>query len=829
MSHPGPSVRFAVWLLERLRLPSVARGWALKRLVTHNGSLAGATATELRRILTDRQSAQRAMLLSYSSPGLTARAVLDGVDREALVAPAAVLLSTLQAEPGTLSLALSEAITLDLAGSELQTRTAFLAVRRAPERVLAPHRLGIFRRAWSFSEQPVDPYQPSALHYAARSAAAALISKHSDVRAEALSSLPRAAQRRQLMLVYAAGLQGIQAQLAEEFVRVLAVTDTSEQDVLGFARDCDRDFSAQDPVPTQGAPWWRTALEQLRRALTTPRPPRLVSIAASILGWPVCGAGFVLAVDQIVAIHYNAKLGTGTIVAIAGVLVAIHVVASELAADRLPGLVARATSVPLPLWGGYGSVAVLYGLALWEPGRSHQHLHSLLAIGVAIALALSLVAALSRLLSRTDNVVAAQIFASGEARRAARAGRKVGRLHRSILTSRSKMNAMSWIRPTGSAPLSVRGYSVCSGSEGYLVISERVLSRLDRDERWRDGSRLWVSEVPGSLVHRGDALATLALPGNAVLKYSTRSEVQRLFRTRRLAGAERAAEAVTALVQLTNSLAESGNEAGASRAAVRTVELLEGHLRGLERGRGKLPEAETGAPVVVSRTASLAIGRAMRGAEHPAAQEVMSALIRRSLSVCTSGDPFLGIMIGELDPRHSQAQLLVLDLLEECGRAAVRLGDRAVRGRWWEIMAELTDDQSLQRNARAAAGRMVQYSILVDSRTAEANWTRLAALLHDNDGQDIMTAARVGASALAVGQPSVSVLTARWLPDNAWEWLDGRYKSEQHMQWEKARDQMYGHLLGAEPEAALEGFLRLGRAITEHVPVAVEASPQAGS
>jgi hypothetical protein len=826
VSRPGPNVRFAVWLLERQRLPSLVSRWALKRLIAHNRSLIGATATELRLILAGRQSAQRAMLLSYSLPGLTPRAVLDGVAREALVAPAAVLLSALQTEPGALSLALSQAITLDLAGSEIQTRTAFLAVRRAPERVLAPHRLGIFRRAWSFSEQPVDPYQPSALHSAARSAAAALISEHGDVRAEALSSLPGAVQRRQLMLVYAAGLQGIREQLADEFVRVLAATDTSEQDVLGFARDCDRDFSAQDPVPTQGAPWWRTALEHLRRVLNTPRPPRQASIAASILGWPVCGASLALAFDQIVAIHYNAKLSTGTIVAIAGVLVAIHVVASELAADRLPGLVARATSIPLPLWGGYGSVAVLYGLALWAPVHSRQHLHSLLAIGVALALALSLVAALSRLLSRTDNVVAAQIFASGEARRATRAGRKVGRLHRSILTSRSKMNAMSWIRPTSSLPLSVHGYPVSSGSEGYLVISERVLSRLDRDERWQDGSRLWVSEVAGSLVHRGDALATLTLPDNAMLEYSTRSEVQRLFRTRRLAGAERAAEAVTALVQLTNSLAESGNEAGASRAAVRTVELLEGHLRGLEHGRGELPEGETGAPVVVSRTASLAIGRAMRRAEHPAVREVMSALIRRSLSVCTSGDPFLGTMVGELDPRRSQAQLLVLDLLEECGRAAVRLGDRVVRDRWWEMITELARDEALQRNARAAAGRMVQYSVLVASRTAEANWTRLAALLRDTDSNDIMTAARFGATALAIGQPSLSVLTARWLPHDTWGRLDQRYKSHEHMEWEKAHDQLYGHLLGAQPEAALEGFVRLGRAVTKDATATAATGPQ---
>jgi hypothetical protein len=262
---------------------------------------------------------------------------------------------------------------------------------------------------------------------------------------------------------------------------------------------------------------------------------------------------------------------------------------------------------------------------------------------------------------------------------------------------------------------------ISSQSEGYLVISERVLSRLDRDEWWRDGSRLWVSEIRGSLVHRGDPLATLMIPDNEVLKYSTRSQAQRLFRTRRLAGAERAAEAITALVQLTSSLAESGNEAGAAR-----------------------------------RTAVLVMGQAMRRAKHPAMREVMSALIRRSLSVCTAGDPFLGTLTGELDPRRSQAQSLVLDLLEECGRAAVRLGDSVVRRRWWEIMADLAGDDAWQ-TAAMAAGRMAQYASLVAGSTAETDWTRLASLLRVNDKNDVMMAARVGASALAVGRPSLSV------------------------------------------------------------------------
>jgi len=615
------------------------------------------------------------------------------------------------------------------------------------------------------------------------------------------------------MLVYAAGLQGIREQLADELVQVLAVAGTAEQDVLGFARDCDRDFSAQDPVPTQDAPWWHAARGKARSTFTAPRLPRVVAISASVLGWPVIGAGLVLSFDQIVAIHYNAKLNTGTIVAIAGVLVAIHVVASELAADRLPGLVARATSIPLPLWGGYGAVAALYGLALWHPGHSHQHLHNLLAIGVAAALALSLVVSLSRLLSRTDNVIAAQIFASGEVRRATRAGRKVGRLHRAILTSRSKMNAMRWLRTTPTAPLSLRSYPIGSQGEGYLVISERALSRLDRDEWWRDGSRLWVSEIPGSLVHRNDPLATLTLPDSAVLQYSTRSQAQRLFRTRRLAGAERAAEAITALVQLASSLAESGNEAGASRATVRTVEVLEGHLRGLKQGRGELPEGETGAPVVVSRTAALVMGQAMRRAEHPAMREVISALIRRSLSVCTSGDPFLGTLIGQLDPRRSQARSLVLDLLEECGRAAVRLGDRTIRGRWWENITELASDNALHTMTTAAAGRMVQYGSLVAGRAAETDWTRLASVLHVNSEGDVMTAARVGASALAVGRPSLSVLVARWLPENAWEQLEQRYRNQEHMEWEKSRDELYGHLLGPTPETALEEFVHLAQVL----------------
>ncbi len=817
MTRPPPSVRAAAWILTRSHAPGRLMRWAQRRLLARTPSLLGMSSGELADILKAEDPAQRACLLGWVPEGMNARQVLAAVDRLGLVGPAAVLLADLALPTGALSLALYEAIALDAAGDPDRTRSALLAVRRAPERMLAPQRAPIFARVWRLAEQPVDPYAPSALHDAARSAAAVLLAEHVDLRPGALEALA-APNARQLRLVYAAGLQGARGSLGDAVGEVLAATRPAEQAAIGFARDCDRDFSAADPVLVRGSSRWRARASRLLERRHSVRVWRWLAPAVCLVGVPAAGAGLALAANALRAFDYKVTLSTGTVVAVAGVLVAIHVVASELAADRLPGLVARATSVPLPLWAGYGSVAALYGLAVWQPSGHAVQTRSVITVGVIAALALSLVLSLWKLLSRTDNVVAARIFASGEVRRAVRSGRAVGRMHSSVLTARSDTAALLWVRPTISAPLSVRRAPIETGREGYLVMRGRVLRKLNRDGWWRDGARLWLSRVLGTLVHQGDEVASIVLPADETLSERTRRDAHRLFAVRRLAGAERTGEAIGALVELTSRLAEAGNEAGASRVARRAVEVLHAHVGALERARGPLPTGEVGAPVGAARAAALAVSRALQRGEHPATREVMTGLVQRALPGCTRGDSFLATLIEQLasfgspdgDPDLAQR------LLWDCGRRTVQLEDRVIARLWWEAVVRLARDEERRDSVIEMAGRVVQYASLIDSADAERAWGRLRGFLRPEQTRDQLIAVRIGASALLVGQVSLAVLVARFLAPAAWSSLATIYEQPTMLDWESASDQLYGHLLGAAPDLTLGEFVRLGKAVAQY-------------
>jgi hypothetical protein len=775
-------------------------------------------ANELAEILRGDDQAKRGCVLGWVPSSVTAAQVLTAVDRPGLVGPAAILLTGMQLATGALSTALYNVIVLETAGEANRTRAALLAVRRAPERVLAPQREAIFRRAWLFAGQPVDPYAPSALHDAARSAAASLLAEHADVRPVALGDISNPTAR-QLRLVYAAGLQGARGSLADAVAEALEAMKPGEQAAITFALDCDRDFSAGDPLEIQGRPRWWVRISTVFNRRRTVRLWRWVAPILCFVGIPALGAALALAGNAVHHIHQQVTLSSGAIVAVAAVLVAIHVVASELAADRLPGLVARATSVPLPLWAGYGCVTALYGLAVWHADQHAEHTREVLAVGVIGALAVCIALSLQRLLSRTDNTVAARIFATGEARRAARSGQAVGRMNAAVLTARSDAAALMWVRPEMTAPLSVHRAPILSAGEGYLVLRPRMLRKLGRQNWWHRGARLWLTEVLGTLVHEGDEIASIVPGPDELLTERTLREAHKLFTVRQLSSAERTGEAIGALIELTRRLAEAGNEPGAARVARRAVDVLHTHLGALERARGPLPDGGIGAPVGVARTTALALAQALARAEHPASREVLTGLAQRALRGCTDGDSFLAVLTAQLatfgdeegDPGLAER------LLWDCGRRTMELGDPVVARLWWESAARLARNQERREGVLAMVGRVVQYATVLDSPRIEPTWQRLRDQLNPDQLSDQMIMVRVGASALLVAQVSFAIEVARDLPPVFWSNAEAIYEHPPLLEHERVSDQLYGHLLGPQADTALSDFVRFGKAAAQYV------------
>ncbi len=687
MTRPPRAVGLATRILTTRALLAPLRPWARQRIIEHNPAASPLGVRRMRQMLVSGGAVGRALLLRWTPAPLRPQDVLQAVDSPALIGPAAILLTELDLAPGELSSAVGQAITLELAGDASRTQAALTAVRRAPTRMLQPQRNAIFARAWMLARQPIDPYQPNALHHAARSAAAALLAEHPQLRLTALPDLASPAYGRQLQLVYAAALQATCSDIGDVFSETLATLNPTQAQALMFARDCDRDFSAADPLESPDTTnRWSTA----RWLLRLPGLPAVRGVLALLIA-PALGAACALAVTALWRTPHHLPLDTGLIVAVAGILVAIHVFAAELAAERLPGLVARATSMPLPLWAGYGSIAALYILAVWHPRGHEAQTRDRLAAGVIVSLVVSLIVALRQLLSRTDSAVAARLFAGVETRRATRSGAQVGRMHASVVQARAMLSSMAWVRPTSSAPLSMRSLPVTVHDDGYLILRTRTLTKLDRDAWWHTGARVWLFGTPGALVHPADAVASLVAPPDETIAANTRKEVGRLFDVRRQRDSERTAEALCSLIEMTVELANAGNEAADSRVARETVGVLSAHLRARAEARGPLPEGETGAPVVASRAAAFALAGALARAERPATREALTGLVRRALSHCSKGDPFLPtliIQLGEFGPATRGDPDVARGLLWDCGRRVIDLSNLVIARLWWDNGSE---------------------------------------------------------------------------------------------------------------------------------------------
>jgi hypothetical protein len=809
--------KWAARLLAARHPPNAAFLWA-ERLVQRRSPVVAQLPIDLVREFVRRGGLHRALVFGDAPEGATTSDVLKLVDKREFIGPAAVLIGNLHLPPGQLSSALHEAIALDMAGEPLQREAAFQAVERNPARMLAGHRMGIFDKAWSLSRQPIDPYAPIDLHHAARRAAAALLTAHAEIRARAIDRLASDGPDPQLELVYATAVQGMSGAVGSAVASLLAAINPDSGGALAFARDSDRDFSAIDSIEVEHG-----SFGDLRTAETVARSWRIfrgwLPVLVALIGVPCVFVGLAFASGMAISLPHRVHLSVSAILPVAAVLVAIHVVAAELAADRLPGLVARATSVPLPLWAGYGSVGGLILLAALAPNRTTTN-SSVVAIGLVAAVVVSLIAALQQLLSRTDNAVAARIFAAGELGRAARSGRAVGRLHRTVFAQRSALSALAWVRPSMSAPLSVRRLDVPAPGSGYLVCRPRRLARVNKNGWWTKGGRLWLYGVLGTQVEPGDGIASVVLPSAGVADKPTIDALGRLFAVRSLRSLERIAEGVTALISLTAQIAESGNEAAANHVATETVRLYATHLESLISQRGPLPRGDAGAPVVVARAAALAMTRALVRVDHPAAEEVLKTLAQRFLRRCKPGDTFISILMLQLAefPARGGKPDIAEFVMEDCGRRVVELNDRLLSQIWWQAAATLEFNHDRRDSLVALESRFVQHSVLANGWAGERAWRHLVTRLDQTKSRDQVAAIRVGASALLVGNITLATTVALWLRSFAdWTTLRTWFDRPDVHDRESAYDSVHGNLLGTDVSAALAEFVSLAEAIEAHV------------
>jgi hypothetical protein len=760
---------------------------------------------ELRRLARSQDPAKRAILSGRVTAEIGPAAVLSAVDQDETIGAAALLFDDAPAGAGERSQALYRAIVLDSASFPLRQHTAMLCVRRHADEITTAHAKAILRRCLNLAAQPVDPYGPSTLAMAARTAAAALLARKPELDVEALRELDRPG----VALVQAAALQGRRVRVADGLAAALEAMRPEPRRALGFARDCDRQYSALDSTePTPGRVERLLAAGRrgaLRCVVTLRAPLRAVGVVALV----ATGLGVGLGVDAwIVNLPNDVTVSAGEALTALGLLVAVHVLSAELAADRLAGPIARATSFPLSLQAGYLAGLALLVRSLLVPRRSDLAGYSAATIGIVAALVLLVLAALVTLLSRTDPVRAVQSFGKRRRPGVLAAGRTLGHLQRSSVSQRELLSGFAWATSILSPPRGERRIPIVAQRSGYLLFSERRVRAAAKRPAFRDERvRLTTAAPIGQAISAGDEAFSLIPTEDFDLSRSELRKARRLLRVRAHRDIDEIGEYVGTLLGVAVAQARAGNAAGGDRVRDTLLAILDLHMSAVRAARGKLDGSESVGLIPPLRTAAVQAIRDLAAAPDANTHELVLGFLQRLLSLTDAADAFVATLAAQLGSTRTTLPVSTkLQLLWDCGARAIETGDELGLA---QVRGQIA--RSLEREDRSVelGGRLVQFAALARANRAEGLW-RWHVERAGAEERFTLSAMRIGASALNVGDASLALLVALKLRDlgtNADAWV-AYFEDQEVAEGEKVIDQLYGGLLGADPQFALQEFAR---------------------
>jgi hypothetical protein len=795
-------------VLRQERLPGrLARLLAARLRRRRRPSLSELSTARLRELARSSLPSEQALLGAYSPARLRPAEVLAAATSEDLIGPLALLFDNASAEPGERSEALHQAIVLDSASLPHRRHCALLCVRRHAEEITAAHARAILTRCLNLAAQPVDPYAPVVLAMTARTAAAALLAADDSLDQIILNQLESSPRARELALIQATALQTRGSGFGPGLSAVLDALKPKEAQALGFARDCDRNYSAlQSAAPPPGR------LDHL--LIKIRRPAAQVGTAARglgrlivVLALPASAALLALLIDPaLIDLPDDLRISGGGALTALGILIAVHVLSAELAANRLAGPIARVTSFPVPLQAGYVAGLALLLRSLLSPPRSELATYSAVALGLVAALIVLVLVSLLTLLRRTDPVKAVAAFTRRREGPVLRAGWRLGRLQRRALAGRELLAGYPFFKSRLSTPLGEQRAPITAPRSGYLHLSLRRLRRLARTELWRtERARLILVKPLGIEISRGEEAISLVPAADVRLKPRDMRRARRLVKVRRGNSIDAVAEYVGVLIGITATQAEAGNQGGAGRIRDATLKLLEVHLDAMRasRDRGSKREETVGMAAVLRVSAVQAL-RLLGGPLDANTREILTGFLQRLLEITDQADGFSTALATQLGRRAQQLDdALTAQLLWDCAVQALRVEDDFSLRQTREQVEHLGGSAEW---AVDLGGRIVQLAAITWPSEAERLWEwHLRRVAKETIFP--VTAIRVGASALRVGNASLALSVALALRNHdaaKWrEFFDDHSTADR----ETIRDDLYGSMLGPDAQFALLEFV----------------------
>jgi hypothetical protein len=450
------------------------------------------------------------------------------------------------------------------------------------------------------------------------------------------------------------------------------------------------------------------------------------------------------------------------------------------------------------------------------------------------------------LLRRVDSGRAAAGYVAATRSRTRAAGRHLGRVQARAIEMREALGTIPAVNLATSAIAGEWSSNIIVRSRGLFMPSRVGMRRLVGSEAFSVGMRLRIIAGFGTIVRRGEIIASLAPAKNQTVDRGLIKHVHKRLRTRSSRQIEDVATGAVALTHLAIKLAEEGDSGTAHEVAQSAVRLVTGHVVETREARIKEFQQQMLRSQMIGiggfRTAVQSTQAKMRARDNelvpviPALRECLRIAVRKKLD--SSGDLFevheriIQPLLSSCGEAEAAIEILTFAIPTDPKKTSAGSGPMTELLRYAGVRAlELRSSNSfdrvidqldrLARNSDSTGDAVEVTSVLAatacrfDVRLATQAINRALIQIQANESESkavglrIYALWRVGAAGLTCGALSVAVHVARRLVEHGEQnVLISLASNEEMTAMEAFRSNLRDGYLGEQGIDALKGFGR---------------------
>ncbi len=659
--------------------------------------------------------------------------------------------------------------------------------------------------------QPIGPYGGSVLAASAAEAAEALLTTHRELEVTLVDRC-NGAPSDGIRAVAAAVVQARDDGTGVLFLEILKAWRPPSGRVAQFAVECDNRRSLGDAArAAQPLDFiWR---QRLSRYAAWGWYVALLLIPASVV--------FVGVFHGLAVVRRSSYVEA---IAIVALLLAVHVVAAQLAATRLPSPLASGALQSPAITVGYVCALTVVLLTAMVPVSGNANLQVSAALTFTGGLFfLSVVASAHALVRATDSVVAASAFARARRWRYRRAGRRLGELQQHGIECKAAAEGLSYVRLEPLPSFTERRTDIRTQGFGYVDAQAKRLRGLGTRHSWSDGHlTLRVTSVLATRIERGAVVASIVPDADTIVSHGDAKRIQRVFPVRRSPRIDEVSEAVAGLFALIVQEATGGDSSGASRVAEILCDMLLNHLDGAlsRRERTAQPQADA-QPIAPSVLALVTLLMSMK----KAGPEVLplQALVRRLLFEADPSERVALAVAGRAS-RAGPELSLQMPLLLDCARRCLELQDGQGEALIRRVIQDaVVSGTPLTQIALKTSCELACLAPWLSYARAPHIWRWYWEMLPDRaDEERLVGAFSVGASALRAGHLSLATAVAH---DANQHGLTLDTAPESVIRQAELRSLVEGRYLGDDVHGALTRYASFARRYVELISAPADEAP----